>query len=172
MAIYFNDEAQYKAAHVINFTRLTNNTRRTLGGSSNNQEMVLVDFGNVDKKLSGSVLVFQGFCAGQGESAGGITLNLKLGATHANYVMSGGTGTGYPICTYNYSGNGYQEFAIVSGSISGYTTTGNSSVIVGYRDAAGNGRKPFGKVNPNASDNSGLENSMGGSSMSIWEINL
>ena len=50
MAIYFSDEAQTRAAHVINYTRLTNNSRRTLGGSSNNQEMLFMDFGNVNKK--------------------------------------------------------------------------------------------------------------------------
>ena len=64
MGVYFADEAQTRAAHVINYTRLIDQTRRTLGGSSNNQEMLAVDFGNVNKKESGSILVFQGFLAG------------------------------------------------------------------------------------------------------------
>ena len=64
MAVYFSDEAQARAAHVINFTRLTDNTRRTLGGSSNNQEILAVDFGNVNKKESSSILCFQGFLSG------------------------------------------------------------------------------------------------------------
>jgi hypothetical protein len=170
MAIYFSDEAQARAAHVINFTRLTNNTRRTLGGSSSNQEMLLVDFGNVNKKESSSILVFQGFCAGWGEEAGAITTNLRIGGSHSNYVMSGGTSSGYPIVTYNYSGVGYQEFAMISGHITGHTSTGNQSVLVGYRAANGNGSKIFGRVNPNASDDARIENSMGGSSISIWEI--
>jgi len=170
MAIYFSDESQTRAAHVINYTRLTNDTRRTLGGSSNNQELLLVDFGNVNKKESSSLLVFQGFCAGWGESAGAITMNLRVGGSHSNYVLSGGTSNGYPISTYNYSGDGHQEFAIISGHIAGHTSTGNQSVNVGYRSASGGGHKPFNRVNPNASDDSRIENSMQGSSLSIWEI--
>ena len=172
MGIYFSDEAQTRAAHVINYTRLIDNTRRTLGGSSSNQEMLLVDFGNVDKKESSSILVFQGYCSGWGHSAGSITTNLRVGGSHSNYVCSGGTSSGYPIVTYNYSGNGYLECAIVSGHISGHTTTGNNNVLVGYRDAAGAGRKPFSRVNPSSSDGAALEGNpgMNGSSMSIWEI--
>jgi len=170
MGIYFSDEAQTRAAHVINYTRLINQTRRSLGGSSNNQEMLLVDFGNVDKKESSSMLVFQGFCAGWGEEAGAITLNLRVGGSHSNYVLSGGTSSGYPIVTYNYSGNGYLEFAIISGHITGHSSTGNQNVSVGYRSASGGGHKVFNRVNPNATDDSRIENSMQGSSISIWEI--
>tara|TARA_R100000278_G_scaffold85306_1_gene65192 strand:- start:313 stop:831 length:519 start_codon:yes stop_codon:yes gene_type:complete len=170
MAIYYSDEAQTRAAHVINFSRLTNNTRRTLGGSSSNQEMLLVDFGTFNKKESSSLLVFQGFCAGWGEEAGAITTNVRVGSSHSNYVLSGGTSSGYPIVTYNYSGAGYQEFAIISGHITGHTSTGNQNVSVGYRSASGGGNRIFARVNPNASDDSRIENSMGGSSISIWEI--
>ena len=94
MAIYFSDEAQARAAHVINYTRLTNNTRRTLGGSSSNQEMLAVDFGSFNKKESSSILCFQGFVAGWLASAGAITCNLRVGGTHSNYVLSGGTSSG------------------------------------------------------------------------------
>ena len=170
MAIYFNDEAQTKAAHVINYTRLTNNTRRTLSGSSNNQEMVFMDFGNVNKKESSSILVFQGYIAGWSNEAGAITLNLRVGASHSNYVLSGGTSSGYPIAQYNYTSSGYYKVTVVSGHITGHTSTGNQSVNVGYRAANGDGSRPYTRVNPNASDDSRIENSMGGSSMSIWEI--
>lgn len=170
MAIYFNDEAQTKAAHVINYTRLTNNTRRSLGGSSSNQEMLAVDFGNVDKKESSSILVFQGFLAGWSAEAGAITCNLRIGGSHSNYVLSGGTASGYPIVHYGYNGQNYYQLAVISGHITGHTSTGNQNISVGYRSANGNGSKLFGRINPNASDDARIENSMQGSSLSIWEI--
>lgn len=170
MSIYFADEAQTRAAHVINYTRLTNNTRRTLGGSSNNQEMLAVDFGNVNKKESGSILVFQGFLAGFLAQAGAITCNLRVGGSHSNYVLSGGTASGYPIVHYAYDGQNYYQMAMISGHITGHTGTGNQSVNVGYRAANGDGSRIFERINPNASDDSRIENSMGGSSLSIWEI--
>ena len=170
MGIYFSDEAQTRAAHVINYTRLIDSTRRSLGGSSSNQEMLLVDFGNVNKKESSSILVFQGFIAGWSNSAGAITLNLRVGGSHSNYVLSGGTSSGYPIAHYSYSADGYYKMTVISGHISGHSSTGNQSVNVGYRSANGDGSKPYAKVNPNASDDSRIENSMQGSSLSIWEI--
>ena len=170
MGIYFSDEAQTRAAHVINYTRLNNNTRRTLGGSSSNQEILLVDFGNVDKKESGSLLIFQGFISGWSNEAGAITLNLRVGGSHSNYVLSGGTASGYPIAHYNYTSSGYYKMTVISGHISGHTSTGNQSVNVGYRSANGDGSRVYARVNPNASDDSRIENSMQGSSLSIWEI--
>ena len=172
MAIYFNDEAQTKAAHVINFTRLINQTRRTLGGSSNNQEMLAVDFGSFNKKESSSILVFQGFIAGWLASAGAITCNLRVGGSHSNYVLSGGSSSGYPIVHYAYNGHNYYQMGVISGHITGHSSTGNQSVNIGYRSASGGGSRIFERINPNATDDSRIENSMQGSSISIWEILL
>ena len=36
MSLYFSDEGQHRAAHVINYTRLTNTTRRSITNSSSN----------------------------------------------------------------------------------------------------------------------------------------
>ena len=49
MAIYFSDEAQTRAAHVVNFTSLTYTTRRQLGNDGTN-ELMFADFGNYNKK--------------------------------------------------------------------------------------------------------------------------
>ena len=43
---------------------------------------------------------------------------------------------------------------------------------MGHRSANGSGDRPFERLNPNASDDARIENSMGGSSISIWEMNL
>jgi len=172
MAIYFSDEAQTRAAHVINYTRLTDNTRRSLPGSSSNQEMLAVDFGNVNKKESGSILVFQGYLVGWSAEAGAITTNLRVGGSHSNYVLSGGTSSGYPIVTYAYNGQNYLQLAVISGHITGHTSTGNQGVHVGYRAADGGGSRIFGRINPTSSDDTRLEGNpgMNGSSISIWEI--
>ena len=170
MAVYFSDEAQARAAHVINYTRLIDQTRRTLGGSSNNQEMLAVDFGNVNKKESGSILCFQGFLSGWMASAGALTCNLRVGGSHSNYVLSGGTSSGYPIVHYAYNAQNYYQMVMISGHITGHSGTGNQGVHVGYRSASGGGHKIFERVNPNATDDNRIENSMQGSSISIWEI--
>ena len=172
MSIYFSDEAQHRAAHVVHFTRLVNNTRRTLTGSSSNQEIVTCDFGNFTKKLSSSTLCFQGFIACWGNAAGAITMNLKLGATHANYVVSGGTGSGYPIAHYQYTNVSYYKIITISVTITNHSGTGSTNVLVGHRSANGSGDRPFERLNPNASDDARIENSMGGSTISIWEMNL
>ena len=170
MSIYYADEAQHRAAHVINYTRLVNNTRRTLTNSSSNNEIVTCDFGNFDKKLSSSTICFQGFIACWGNYAGAITMNLQIGATHSNYIISGGTGTGYPIAHYSYNDNGYYKLIVISGAITSHSGTGSTNVLVGHRSANGSGDRPFERLNPNASDDARIENSMGGSSLSIWEI--
>ena len=61
MAIYFSDEAQTRAAHIVNYATLTYTTRRSLSNNGTN-EMLLADFGTYNKKESGSILVFTGYC--------------------------------------------------------------------------------------------------------------
>ena len=172
MGVYFSDEGQHRAAHVVHYTRLKNNTRRSLTNSSSNQEVVTCDFGSFDKKLSSSTLCFQGFIACWGNNAGAITLNLKLGATHSSYVVSGGTGSGYPIAHYQYTDQSYYKMIVISGAITNHSGTGSTNCLVGHRSANGNSDRPFNILNPNASDDQRIENSMGGSSLSIWEMNL
>ena len=172
MGVFFADEAQHRAAHVIHYTRLVNNTRRSLTSSSSNNNIVTCDFGNFTKKESGTTLCFQGFIACWGNYAGAITMNLQIGATHSNYIISGGTGTGYPIAHYSYNDNGYYKLIVISGAITSHSGTGSTNVLVGHRTANGSSDRPFSIVNPNASDDQRIENSMGGSSLSIWEMNL
>ena len=174
MSIYFSDEGQHRAAHVVHYSRLTNTTRRSLTNSNSNNEIVTCDFGTFDKKLSGSTLCFQGFISCWGNSAGAITMNLKVGGSYnsGNLITSGGVGSGYPIVHYQYTNVSYYKLMVISGHITNYTGTGSTNVLVGHRTANGNSDKPFNILNPNASDDQRIENSMGGSSLSIWEMNL
>ena len=176
MGVYFGTDLQTKAAHVVNFASLGNQTRRSLSGSVSNQELLLVDFGNYDKKESSSILVCVGFVHGKNDSNEYVTFNLKIGASYdgSSYVMqSGGTGSTTPSAIYTATPglNGLKHVKF-TGIIEGYTTTGNSKFITTYRSADGGNDRPFPLVNPNASDSGALENSMQGSRINIWEILL
>ena len=179
MSIYFNNgtDAQTRAAHVVHFASMSDQTRRTLSGSTSNQEMLLCDFGNFDKKESGSILVFEGFCAGKNDASEYVALNVKIGSSYdgSTYVVSGGTGSSTPSAIYTATPglNGLKHVKI-TGIIENYTTTGNSKVVATYRSADGGGDKPFPLVNPTSTDNSALEGNpgMNGSRILIWEILL
>ena len=175
MAIYFSDEAQTRAAHIVNFASLSNNTRRSLSNSTSNNELLLCDFGDYNKKESGSTLVIVGFVFGKNDSSTYVTFNLKAGATYdgSYIVQSGGTGSDYPSLTMTYGGttNGSKHI-LISGIIENHTTTGAQKITTTYRSADGGNDRPFPLVNPNASDSGALENSMQGSRINIWEILL
>ncbi len=174
MGVFFVDEAQHRAAHVVHYTRLTSTTRRSLTNSSSNSNILLCNFGSFDKKLSGSTICFQGYIGAWGNNACATTLNLHLVGSYnnSNYIVSGGTATGYPIAHYNYTADSYYKICVISGAITGHTGTGSQSVLVAHRTANGNSDRPFNIINPNASDDTRIENSMGGSSLSVWEMNL
>ena len=177
MAIYFSDEAQTRAGHLVNFTSLKDTTRRTLSGSVSNNEMLLCDFGNVDKKESGSILVFAGFVSGKNDANEYVTFNLKIGASYdGSYIMqSGGSASTTPALTMTYGGttNGLKHVNI-SGIIESHTTTGAQKITTTYRSADGGNDKPFALVNPTSTDNSALEGNpgMNGSRVHIWEVLL
>ena len=177
MAIYFSDEAQTRAGHLVNFASLRDQTRRTLSGSVSNQEMLLCDFGNYNKQESGSIIVFECFCAGKNDASEYVALNAKIGASYngSSYVVSGGTGSTTPsgIYTATPSLNGLKHVKF-TGIIENYTTTGNSKFITTYRSADGGNDKPFPLVNPTSTDNSALEGNpgMNGSRVLIWEVLL
>ena len=177
MAIYFSDEAQTRAAHLVNFQSLRDQTRRTLSGSVSNQEMVLCDFGNYNKKESSSIIVFECFCAGKNDASDYVALNAKIGASYnsSTFVVSGGTGANTPngIYTATPSLNGLKHVKF-TGIIENYTTTGNSKFITTYRSADGGDDKHFPLVNPTSTDNSALEGNpgMNGSRCNIWEVLL
>ena len=178
MGISFTDALQTRAAHLVNFASLKDQTRRTLSGSVSNQEMLLCDFGNYNKQESGSILAFECFCAGKNDASDFCVLNVKIGTSFDSstfVVASGGTGSTTPsgIYTATPSLNGLKHVKF-TGLIEGFTTTGNSKVITTYRSADGGGDKPFPLVNPTSTDNSALEGNpgMNGSRINIWEILL
>ena len=177
MAIYFSDEAQTRAGHLVNFASLSDQTRRTLSGSVSNQEMLLCDFGNYDKKESASIIVFECFCAGKNDASEYVALNAKIGSSYdgSTYVVSGGTGSTTPSAIYTATPglNGLKHVKF-TGIIESHTTTGAQKIITTYRSADGGNDKPFPLVNPTSTDNSALEGNpgMNGSRINIWEVLL
>ena len=177
MSIFFSDAEQSRAAHLVNFASLKYQTRRTLSGSVSNQEMVLCDFGNYNKKESSSIIVFECFCAGKNDASDYVALNAKIGASYnsSTFVVSGGTGANTPngIYTATPSLNGLKHVKF-SGIIENFTSTGDQKFITTYRSADGGNDKPFPLVNPTSTDNSALEGNpgMNGSRCNIWEVLL
>ena len=178
MSIYFSDAAQTRAAHLVNFASLRDQTRRTLTASVNNNEMVLCDLGNYNKHESASILAFECFCAGKNDASEYVTLNVKIGTSYdgSTYITTGGgTGSSTPsgIYTATPSLNGLKHVKF-TGIIENYTTTGNSKFVTTYRSADGGNDKPFPLVNPTSTDSAALEGNpgMNGSRVLIWEVLL
>ena len=175
MGVYFSDAQQTRAGHLVNFAKLSNNTRRTLAGSVSNNEMVLCDFGNYNKQESGSILVISGFVSGKNDYNQFCTLNFKIGTSYdGNYITTGGgTGSDYPSLAYTYGGetNGSKHVTIHT-TISGHTTTGAQKMIATYRSADGGSDRPFPLLNPNSQDSGALEGNpgMNGSTILVWEV--
>ena len=173
MGVFFSDEAQTRAAHVINVTRCENTTRTTISESTNNGR-ILCDFGLVDKKEGSSILVVHGHLHGYGDRAGAEQLHLRFGATASgiNTQDYGGTGFSTPAICFQHSNDNNSKQINFDGMLSGYTTTGNGRFIVTQRSANDSGARPFTLINPNASDDGKFESSMTGSVAIVYEILL
>ena len=173
MAIYFSDEAQTRAAHLVNFTSLAYTTRRQLSNNGTT-EMMFADFGNLDKKESGSVLAFTGFLYGRNDQSDFSNVDVKIGATFnsSTFVVSGGTRADQAAGTYTHVAANGSKLLMLCGQITGYTATGNSSLIATYRSGNSGGGRPFALINPTNSDQSHINDSYKGSRINIWEILL
>ena len=173
MSIYFSDEVQTKAAHVINIQRFLNTTRGTVT-TVNNTGRNLCMFGTYNKLVAGSTLLFQGGIAGYGSNAGSITMAVEYGGSTngTNETYSGATSV-YPAVFREYHGEGYQSMCMVSGCLVGHTTTGAQNVFISHRAANNNSSNaPFVTLNPTNADDGRLEGSMNGSIMVVTEVLL
>jgi hypothetical protein len=61
---------------------------------------------------------------------------------------------------------------MLCGQITGYTATGNSSLIATYRSGTSGGGRPFALINPQNSDSGQIDDNYRGSRINIWEILL
>ena len=173
MSIFFSDEEQSRAAHLVNFTSLSYLTRRQLSNNGTT-EMMFADFGNVNKKESGSILAFTGFLYGKNDHTDFSNADVRFGASFdaSTFVVSGGTRADRAAGTYTHVGSNGSKLLMLCGQISGYTTTGNSSVLATYKSNNSGGGRPFALINPNATDSNHLDTGLCGSRINIWEILL
>ena len=173
MGVFFSDEAQTRAAHLVNFSSLSYTTRRQLSNNGTT-EMMFADFGNYNKKESGSVLAFTGFLAGRNDVSEFSNVDIKIGASFdaSSFVVSGGTRADQAAGTYTHVAANGSKLLMLCGQITGYTTTGNSSLIATYRSGNSGGGRPFALINPTNSDQSHINDSYRGSRINIWEILL
>jgi len=173
MGVFFSDEAQTRAAHVVNFSSLVYTTRRQLSNNGTT-EMMFADFGNYNKKESGSVLAFTGFLYGRNDQSDFGNVDVKIGASFnaSSFVVSGGTRADQAAGTYTHVAANGSKLLMICGQIDGYTTTGNSKVIATYRSGTSGGGRPFALINPQNSDSGQINDSYRGSRINIWEILL
>ena len=162
MAIYFNDEAQSKAAHVINTTEITDASRVSISNISGSSIATIWDMGTFDKKVSGSIIMCTGVMVCSGPTASGHILPL-FQLNSSDY-----RGGWY----YNYgSGHSYACVAPIFWSVTGETATGNLAVKIKYGAGGGGGERPFNTLNPNQNDDSRLSGGVY-SRATIWEVLL
>ena len=173
MGVFFSDEAQTRAAHLVNFSSLSYTTRRQLSNNGTT-EMMFADFGNYNKKESGSILAFTGYLYGKNDQADYSNVDVRIGASFnsSSFVVSGGTRADQAVGTYTYVAANGSKLLMLCGQIDGYTTTGNSKVIATYRSGNSGGGRPFALINPTSSDSAQINDSYVGSRTNIWEILL
>ena len=173
MGVVFSDEEQTRAAHVVNFSSLSYTTRRQLSNNGTT-EMMFADFGDYNKKESGSVLAFTGFLYGRNDQSDFSNVDVKIGASFnsSSFVVSGGTRADQAAGTYTHVAANGSKLLMLCGQITGYTTTGNSTLIATYRSGTSGGGRPFALINPTNSDSGQINDSYRGSRINIWEILL
>ena len=161
MAIYFSDEAQHKAAHVINVTEKIDATRTVFSNISGSSIANIWDMGTIDKKTSGSAIVITGVIqAHQAASSGHI---MPLVQVHNSDYRGG--------WSYDYHGSGYSLAVPIGFSVFGETATGAIAIKLKYGAGGGGGERPFSVINPNQNDDSRMTGGVYSRAL-IWEILL
>ena len=161
MAIYFADEAQTRAAHLINVTEKYSASRTVFSNISGSSIATIWDMGTVDKKVSGSIIAITGVMQGhQAASSGHI---MPLIQVHNSDYRGG--------WSYDYHGSGYSLAIPIAHSVVGETATGNIAIKIKYGAGGGGGERPFSVLNPNQNDDSRMTGGVYSRAV-IWEILL
>ena len=109
MAIYFSDEAQTRAAHVINVTEKTNASRITLSNIAGSSIGNIWDMGTIDKKTSGSAIVITGVIQAHDATSSGHIMPLVQ--VHNSDYRGG--------WSYDYHGSSYSVAVPIAFSVAG-----------------------------------------------------
>tara|TARA_R100001198_G_scaffold95689_1_gene82514 strand:- start:278 stop:763 length:486 start_codon:yes stop_codon:yes gene_type:complete len=161
MAIYFADEAQTRAAHVINVTEKIDASRTVFSNISGSSVATIWDMGTINKKVSGSVIVGTGVIQGHDATSSGHIMPFVQ--VH-NTDYRGGW-------SYDYHGSGYSLAVPIGFSVASETATGNIAIKIKYGAGGGGGERPFSVINPNQNDDSRMSGGVYSRAL-IWEILL
>ena len=161
MAIYFSDEAQTRAAHVINITEKIDASRVVLSNISGSSVSDVWDMGTIDKKVSGSAIVGTGVIqAHDARSSGHIMPFVQV----HNSDYRGGW-------TYTITNQAYSLAIPIGFSVFGETATGNIAIKIKFGANGGGGERPFAVLNPNQNDDSRMNGGVYSRAV-IWEVLL
>ena len=142
---------------IINTAVFENSTRTAVSSATTTrQSLMTVSF---NKTSSTSTLVFFGTIPGHENSAGHLSCGVSYGATS----MTGGW-------FYTYNSLAYSHTGVVSGRLTGHTTTGSQDFKVEYFSDDGASVKPWQVTNPNGTDDARLNQQR--SQLVIMEVEL
>ena len=148
MAIYFNDAAQTKAAHIINSASFANTTRTSVAGTSGTSDQDLWTW-TYNKQVSNSYLCAFGYAYGFMAYAGALRTSFRQANT---YNMGG--------WVYDYHGSNYIQACPIHIPLNNYSetqTTGNIIMGISYNvNPSNNGNRPFSILNPDNNDDNRL----------------
>ena len=152
MALYFCDEAQLRAAHVINSASFSNTTSTSCPGTvgAANPSASQLWTWTYNKKVSTSYLCAFGYAYMHNAHSGHLQTNFRLGNS---YHMGG--------WSFDYTGE--SDYAVEAtihiplNNFAGSQTTGNITMGLAYAvNSASNGNKPANILNANGSDDGRL----------------
>tara|TARA_R100000458_G_scaffold40570_1_gene38189 strand:- start:35 stop:520 length:486 start_codon:yes stop_codon:yes gene_type:complete len=161
MSIYFRDEAQSYASHVINVTEKTDASRVVLSNISGSSKATIWDMGTIDKKVASSIIICTGtMIAHDSNSSGHVMPYYQL---HNSDYRGGWISS--------YLSQSYGVAVPLGWSVVGETATGNIAVKIKYGAGGGGGEKPFSVLNPNQNDDSRMSGGVYSRAI-IWEVLL
>ena len=147
----------FPSGKIINFGVLQNSTRVSVSNSSSNDREIL-DFGDYNKLYASSNLAIHVFLVTEShDAAGAVNIGLKYGSGATQFSGS------YPMPANTYIG--------LSGAyyyLTGHTTTGAQAVSFRSGTQQSSATKPFQIINPNATDDNRLAQTI--STAFIYEI--
>lgn len=143
MGVYFSDNLQSKAAHLVNWQAFTTSSRVTLSTTSStaSSRETLWSVGNYNKLHGSSQLVIFGFVTGWGDRSGALKTHLQYGSTEYLWGWN-----------YQYSNMNYVRHIGIHITLTNHTTTGNQNILLSYSGDGSNGERPCTIRNPNNSD--------------------
>lgn len=160
MGVYFSDNRQGAAAHLVNWQAFSSGTSNTLATTSSNASSreTLWSVGSYNKLHSASSLVFFGSVVGWGDRSGACKTHLQFGSTEYLWGWN-----------YQYSNMNYLRQIPIHLTVTNHTATGSQSILLSYSGDGSAGERPCTLMNPNDGDD-GRIGTQSVSRLTVFEI--